>query len=201
MTVTTTQVLQRAAGFFAGHNDNYTVSWADASRSTNKLMIRRWIMPRYQDDLRRGGGPQQAPSSRLQCGVHPMAKQEGHREHLLPSLHPHPHLHRLDHRDRRPCDGSRFPKRVKRSRFCPLHLLRVGGDHPPAGPHPQDLLCPLVQHPRPRRRLLDLHHLLRCSGQHRGHNRILCTVHRPTRGAHHQDCQNLLWEAKPRDWC
>ena len=26
------QVLQRAAGFFAGHNDNYTVSWADASR-------------------------------------------------------------------------------------------------------------------------------------------------------------------------
>ena len=32
MIVTTTQVLQRAAGFFAGHNDNYTVSWADASR-------------------------------------------------------------------------------------------------------------------------------------------------------------------------
>ena len=41
MKVTTTQVLQRAAGFFAGHNDNYTVSWADASRSINKLMIRR----------------------------------------------------------------------------------------------------------------------------------------------------------------
>ena len=30
------QVLQRAAGFFAGHNDNYTVSWADASRSDQK---------------------------------------------------------------------------------------------------------------------------------------------------------------------
>jgi len=28
----TDEVLQRAAGFFAGHNDNYTVSWADASR-------------------------------------------------------------------------------------------------------------------------------------------------------------------------
>ena len=25
-------MFQRAAGFFAGHNDNYNVSWADAAR-------------------------------------------------------------------------------------------------------------------------------------------------------------------------
>jgi len=29
------EVLQRAAGFFAGHNDNYNVSWADAARMIN----------------------------------------------------------------------------------------------------------------------------------------------------------------------
>jgi len=29
------EVLQRAAGYFAGHNDNYNVSWADAARMIN----------------------------------------------------------------------------------------------------------------------------------------------------------------------
>ena len=44
------QVLQRAAGFFAGHNDNYNVSWADAARflaidvETHQLLYAGWII-------------------------------------------------------------------------------------------------------------------------------------------------------------
>ena len=44
------QVLQRAAGFFAGHNDNYNVSWADAARflsilvETHQLLHAVWII-------------------------------------------------------------------------------------------------------------------------------------------------------------
>ena len=130
-----------------------------------------------------------------------MEKQAGHREHLLPPLHPPPHRHRLDHRDRRPRDGSGIPLRTESGRLCALDLLHVGGDHPPPGPHPQDLLRPLVQHARPGRRLLHLHHLLRGSRPDRGCHRVLCSVHRATRRPHHQDCQDLLREAKPGDRC
>ena len=44
------QVFQRAAGFFAGHNDNYNVSWADAARflssnvETHQLTHTGWII-------------------------------------------------------------------------------------------------------------------------------------------------------------